>query len=136
MRISSAADGREGLLRLDGVADRLARGDPALIDREPATLHAGDVQQILNEVIHPSGGPLDSCPPASYWNVHLRRRGAEQTRLQEDGAQRIPEVVRDDVEDVLPQPDRLLRDPVEARLLDRRAARVATCPAKGRSASV
>ena len=51
---------RERLLRVDGLHRHIARSKRRAFERELTGFDARDVEQILDEALHPPGGALDA----------------------------------------------------------------------------
>jgi hypothetical protein len=77
------------------------RLDGGLFDRELARLHAGDVEEILDEAVHTCGGALnhlDGLARPALWILSVPPKSPTCTAMFPRG---IPEVVGDDAEHVV-----------------------------------
>ena len=76
-----------------GALDDLQRITLGDVEREPAPFDIGDVEQILNQAIHPDGGLLDRSQQFAASRFGIRRSQLQAPRAHADGGDRVPEVV-------------------------------------------
>src|SRR5689334_2658604 len=99
------------------VDDRL-RSLPAALEREPTRFDAGDVEQILNEPIHPLRGLDDGREQTLALPRVTDPIVTEGTRAHRDRADRISEIVRDDAEYLVASLGSAPRLAIQSRILE------------------
>ena len=89
--------------------------------REAACLYPRDVQQVLDQPVGPCCRALDDFELASrlYAAVICGRDLEQERRCHMYGMHRIPEVVRDDRDEIVPGARRVLRGAKQAGVLER-----------------
>src|SRR5262249_28564606 len=70
--------GHERLLGLHTIGDNLACGDPLSFHGETACFHAGDVEEIPDQSIHPEARALDRLRGRLRWALRLAFAPLEQ----------------------------------------------------------
>ena len=89
-------------------------------DSRPA-LDVRDVEQILDQVIHPVASTPESSPSSSRRSAVVARRIVlEHARAHRDRADRIAQIVRDDAEHFVARAFACARRVVQPRVLERR----------------
>ena len=90
-----------------------------------------DVEQVLDEAVHPGRRAFDRLAGFLRPPLGLRPVSRSNSSLHEDRRERIPQIVGDDAEHVVPGLDGALRGAIEPGVLDRERRPLQRAPAPG-----
>ncbi len=105
------------------------------LERQPAALDVRDVEQILDQAIHPLGRFPNRREQLASLRVVGRRTLLEHARAHRDRADRIAQVVRHDAQHLVARAVRVLRRVVEPRVLQARSPPRARTSQRARAAA-
>ncbi len=110
--------GRRGVERFHGITHDEFDGEQARLDREATALDGRRVQEVVDEPIHPQRRAPDGVDGLA--GVVPRRAGAQsEGRAHQDHTERVPQIVRDDREQLFPLSNGTLGQLVQPRVVHR-----------------
>ena len=105
-------------LRIHRPNDQLTCRQSRWFDGQLPGLHDGDIQEILNQAVHPRGRAVDRFTPLLRTPLGIGAATREGRRVQQNRGQWIPEVMRHGAEHVITELGGIDRGAVETCILD------------------